>query len=57
VGNVLGCERRALFALLLETVLFLRNLVNRSAKDIKPPGDERYALGVQNETDIRFSSA
>jgi hypothetical protein len=57
VVNVLGCERRALFAMPLETVSFLRNLVNMSAKDIKPPGDGHYARGVQNETDIRFSCA
>jgi hypothetical protein len=57
VSNVLGCERRALFALLLETVSFLRNLVNLSAKDIQPPGDKRYARGVQNETDTWFSFA
>jgi len=57
VVNVLGHERRALFAMLLWTVSFLGNLVNLSAKGIKPPGDGRYALGVQNETDIRISSA
>jgi len=39
------------------TVSFLRNLVNLSAMGIKPPSDGRYALGVQNETDIRISSA
>ncbi len=37
VVNVLGCERRALLAMPLETVSFLRNLVNMSAKDIKRP--------------------
>ena len=57
VVNVLGCERRALFAMFLGTISFLKNLVNLGAKGIKPPGDGRYALGVQNETDIRISSA
>jgi hypothetical protein len=41
--NVLGCERRALFALLLETISFLRNLANMNAKAIKPPNDGDYA--------------
>jgi hypothetical protein len=43
VGNVLGCERRALFAMLLGAVSFLRNLVNMNAKGIKPPSDGYYA--------------
>jgi hypothetical protein len=35
--NVLGCERRALFAMLLGTISFLRNLVNMNAKASSRP--------------------
>ncbi len=44
VVNVLGCERRALLAMPLETVSFLRNLVNMSAKDIKRPAMDADGL-------------
>jgi hypothetical protein len=41
--NVFGCERRALFAMLLGTVSLLKNLLNMNAKSIKPPSDGYYA--------------